>query len=71
MINIPNVLRPTPSRKTLKKNLPGQTAVSNTQATDGVGEYQSVDRRSGEDRRKQQRPSNLETRSSRRRKDDK
>ncbi len=62
MINIPNIFRPTPSRKALKKNLPGQATVTRTQDTDGVGEYQSVDRRQSRDRRKEEHKSSIDTR---------
>lgn len=70
MINIPNVFRPTPSRKTLTKNLPGQTAVSNTQATDALGEYKSVDRRQQSERRKEKKQNTVDSRADKRRSDD-
>lgn len=70
MINIPNIFRPMPSRKTLTKNLPGQTAVSNTQPTDGLGEHQSVDRRQQSDRRKEKQHNPVDSRADKRRNED-
>lgn len=67
MLNIPNVFRTTPSRKTLKKNLPGQTEVAKGQP---VEEYKAVDRRQTSERRKKQRSTSVDTRAQDRRTDD-
>jgi|GEM_PF-3072101 len=67
MLNIPNVFRTTPSRKTLKKNLPGQTEVTKGQP---VEEYKAVDRRQASERRKKQQSTSVDTRTKGRRLDD-